>query len=674
MSPLPHDRPPKPASEVLRRPGWLAALAALCATPTLACGPFFPNQVIVRGDAGVLALPPGDLAAELESLRPPGPPPFRSVEPDGHQSVYRQSAAADVAELTAALAALPVERRIDVVAAYDTLRDQLTGHFEATAAAGKPVAPPHYAAVPADLPPEFADYVRGLLAFDAGDATAARATWAALLARPADQRQRRSTWAAFMVGRSLLKTDPAAAAPWFVRTRDLANQGFADSLGLAASSYGWQAQAELDGGHQVAAIRLYVQQLWTGDLSAQMSLREAARATVAAGPAALAAAAADPVAARVIAAYVLADGGPYRHLDPADVKLVPGWLAAVKAAGVVDAPAADRFAWAAYRAGDYPAAADWAARAPADSLVAQWVRAKLLLRGGRVEAATAVLAAVVRGFPTDPNASGPPLSDGDDAEAASHAGRRVADDLALLRLTRGQYADALSLLLRTHHWNDAAYVAERVLTADELRTFADAHPDGDLAGPLRHLLARRLVRLGRWRDARPYFDAAWQAKLDAYIAGIRDGHDASKPAADRAAAFLTAAHLAYADGLGLLATELEPDFANSGGLYDDKADGPRGQADRLTRPSADEVARWEASTPADLRRWHYKYVAADHAWSAAALMPDNADATAAVLAEAGGWLKARDPKAADRFYKALVRRCPATGLGKRAAAAHWFPK
>ena len=45
-----------------------------------------------------------------------------------------------------------------------------------------------------------------------------------------------------------------------------------------------------------------------------------------------------------------------------------------------------------------------------------------------------------------------------------------------------------------------------------------------------------------------------------------------------------------------------------------------------------------------------------------------------MLWQAGTWLKSRDPKAADRFYKALVRRCGTTRLGQEADRLRWFPK
>jgi hypothetical protein len=44
---------------------------------------------------------------------------------------------------------------------------------------------------------------------------------------------------------------------------------------------------------------------------------------------------------------------------------------------------------------------------------------------------------------------------------------------------------------------------------------------------------------------------------------------------------------------------------------------------------------------------------------------DNSDETARAFCEAGRWLKVRDPKAANRFYKALILRCGKTALGQR---------
>jgi hypothetical protein len=125
----------------------------------------------------------------------------------------------------------------------------------------------------------------------------------------------------------------------------------------------------------------------------------------------------------------------------------------------------------------------------------------------------------------------------------------------------------------------------------------------------------------------------------------------------------------------LLGTELDPDYhAFEGQFQFEGASRPRGGKDTLSTPTADELSRWKGSALTDPHRWHYRYVAADLAWSAALLMPDGSTDTAAVLYEAGCWLKDRDAKGAERFYKALTKRCPATALGQQAAALHWFPK
>lgn len=152
--------------------------------------------------------------------------------------------------------------------------------------------------------------------------------------------------------------------------------------------------------------------------------------------------------------------------------------------------------------------------------------------------------------------------------------------------------------------------------------------------------------------------------------------DSKRSKGARAAALWAAARIMRTDGLELIGTEMGPDAAIYGGNFamasiDDEKDA-RSEG-RLLKASADELHRIDASRVEPDKRWHYRYVAAQLGWEAAALMPDQDAKTAEVLATAGGWLKGRDPDAADRFYKALVGRCSTTALGAKAEKAGWLP-
>lgn len=54
-----------------------------------------------------------------------------------------------------------------------------------------------------------------------------------------------------------------------------------------------------------------------------------------------------------------------------------------------------------------------------------------------------------------------------------------------------------------------------------------------------------------------------------------------------------------------------------------------------------------------------------------ALLP-NHPSLALLYNTAGQWISADSPKAADRFYQAMVRRCGKTPEGQAADAKHWF--
>ncbi len=160
-----------------------------------------------------------------------------------------------------------------------------------------------------------------------------------------------------------------------------------------------------------------------------------------------------------------------------------------------------------------------------------------------------------------------------------------------------------TLCVRGGYWTDAAYVAERVLTIDELRAYVDktwpadlaAHydpnannnsgegegdvwgvtdaglapaPDARIAYDLRYLLGRRLIRAGRHEDAQAYLPKPRQSPADALRQALAEGKDDKRPAPERARSLFRAACLTRHQGLELLGTELEPDWFLWDGEYE----------------------------------------------------------------------------------------------------------
>lgn len=676
-----------------------------------ACGPSFPNRMLVDGGNAVLWAPIVRFQEEIEHIKPPVPPRFKAVVPstkdvprrysyeDRH---HRQTAAKDVTDLENALAALGIgdKQRNDTMQRYRAARKVLLDYsvflsrwktqtqwqrkrrrVVSDALIEDEIPRPRFEppAMPKQLPAEFADYLRGAIFYYQGQPEKAREAWLGLLKRPRQQRLYRSTWAAFMTGKTLLEEDPARAAKWFQLVRRLAEEGFVDSLGLASSSLGWEARAELNMAHYVQAIELYVAHMATGDPTARASLSYTAGKAFGTERQMLVKLAGNTTARRVMTA----------HLLSSSKTTTQKWLDAVEAADVHSVQEADRLAWAAYRIGEMELAQRWIDVAPPDNVMARWIRAKLLLRAGKVPEAAEHLAHVASRFPPAQQ----PRSEYDRVESI---GRRVRGELGALHLARRQYIEALDVLLQGGYWEDAAYVAERVLTPDELKDHvaaawpqgelpADAEADDDISdrenpdwipNRLRHLLARRLARIGRWKEARPYYPAKWQMRFDTYIKAVRQGHNEHLSSQERAAALWKAACIARYEGMELLGTEVEPDWFVYGGHFEimpaSKVRGLPGSADLLAS-TADEQKRLRQNVVPE-KRFHYRYEAADHAWRAMELMPEESDQTARVLCIAGSWLKDRDPQAADRFYKTLVRRCGKTQLGREADRLRWFPK
>ncbi len=720
----------------------LLALAVAGAGVALACGPFFPNSYLAQSTANLLAAPEGFFAAELARIGLT-PPPEKSVSPGKDEKPRDTSAQTDIADVRRALTArgLPAARAKEIGDAYAGVRtrlgewvaqeEQRTAGVRAMSwiepaerarrMAALPVPSPFpQLVIPAGLPAEFAMYFTGAVAWQQGKTADARAAWAGVLALPEGERRNRAVWAAFMLGRLNAEaagkpggeTAAAEAARFCQLTRTLAAQGLPDPLGLAAASYGWEAQAALTEKNYASAINLYLVQRTTGDGSANESLRRVARAAVRSDDAQLAALAKDRLAREVLTAYFVSFAGsdlsgwreasaPYASL----LKSLEGWATALRKAnlgGVVDA---DRLAWVAYEAGEFAQAKQWAALAPEDAWAAEWIRAKLALRDGNLPEGEARLRGAIAALPTN----GARISRGDyrndttfighadDSESFSTADEnrvRLFGELGRVCLARDEFTAALTAWIEGELLLDASYVAERIMKMDELRAYVDANCPENLAAPhvgdverpwpnnvrraLRDLLARRLAREEKYTEAESYFSEDARKTYRTYLSDVRIGFDNSKPATERAAAFWRAAQTVRKDGMWLLGTEQDPDWTIfDGNRYQEapaleRANAAQQKTGGVFATTVAELERIKANVGPE-KRFSYRYRAADLAWWAASLLPNDSDETARILYEAGEWLAPRDPEAANRFYQALVIRCGNTALGKAAAAKHWFP-
>ncbi|MEA1675228.1 hypothetical protein [Nitrospirillum sp. BR 11163] len=335
------------------------------------------------------------------------------------------------------------------------------------------------------------------------------------------------------------------------------------------------------------------------------------------------------------------------------------------------APAADQLAALAYRKGDYELAGRLAAMKPGP--LASWVQAKLALQKGDLAQAAKLYAQASAAFPA--------TGDGPQGSAISAAERsRLAGEGGTVALARGEYVAALDQLMpmADTYWGDVAHIAERVLTVDELKAYVDAKVPAsvvtnwtlkvdnrqwpntllDTMGvgykydeaadrlryqgaplALRSLLARRLMRAGRGKEALAYYHNPDVAKDARAYVNARDDAGGAWWASSRARAWFQMAQLARSRGMEIMGTEGAPDEAALQGAYDvgiGQATLPPAGAAFITDG---ERKRFADSAPQPDQRFHYRFMATDAAEHAADQLPHTSQAYAATLCWAVNYAK-----------------------------------
>ena len=677
----------------------IAMTLSLSAADVAACGRAFPNYVLDGGDDIVIKAPIANFEKEIERIEPPMQPQFKANSELNYNT--------EVADFQAAVGwdNLGQGQRERILEIYYTAR-RLASKQRTTrrlwekqkerpregSGLEEPAPPQFYPrSLPGGLPGEFEDYICGAAYYYGGQKEEAITAWYNLLRRPMRERMYKSTWAAYMIGKTLLEDEPDKAVEWCEFVRELAKAGCVDSMALASSSLGLEALAEINRANYGRALELYVAQRATGDPRTTNWMRKASRKALEAEVEVLSQSATNSTGRRVLTAYVISR---QRFRDPAPPPEVAAkWVQAVERAGVELVEDADRLAWAAYQGGEMELAQRWVAVAARDSIMTQWIESKLFLRAGRISEAAERLGAIVSKFgPVKQPRTHYVYRNWRKWALGTYPIAEVArGELAVLLVACRRYVEALDVLIEGGFWGDACYVAENVLTADELIAYVDgnwpalseevcsneSYERNETTDPnwfnvrIRFLLARYLAQLGRYEEARPYYPPRWQKRLDLYVEAIQTGEDQRLPKEQRAAAYWRAACMAHSRGWGrgLHGTErsfgytsygrtgttrVEPDFA------------------KFVPISEDERRRLqEHGLPNE--GFSLRHVASGYAWKAAEFMPNNSDETARVLCIGGSWLASQHPKEADVFYKALVRRCRKTKLGQEADKLRWFP-
>ena len=323
-----------------------------------------------------------------------------------------------------------------------------------------------------------------------------------------------------------------------------------------------------------------------------------------------------------------------------------------------------------YRAGRFEEAATFARLE--EGAVAHWVRAKLALRSGLEAVADQELALAAQTLTADEDWG--PL----DHRRPLHL---IEGERAILALSRDDFDGAMAHVRASCSWPDVAWVAERVIDLDALKRLVDGLPPVDpcrrrspsveeadgytLWGPedqhegLRWLLARRLLRANRGREALPYFGSSDRVDAELYVGALERAERTREPL-EAAAALYEASLLARWKGLRLLATEAAPDFGWTSGYYNPHPPewGDEAPAQVDAGWSTAEAERAAANAPPYAQRFHYRHVASRLAEAAANKVSPQSRAFTVLLCTAAWFIVNDDPERVQELFRRANKEGP----------------
>lgn len=582
--------------------------------PALACGPYFDAAYLVRGsEESFLAVPEGNFIFELENIT--GREFHKQRRSEGAEE---NTVDADLDDLKKALEmtnlSLKDQRR--AYRSYEDAREEIRRYLKEHAVEKEWTL---YGStfrqherdesnslmrffhlnfnLDRNIPEEFRLYIEGAAAYHKYNFSKAIKIWERILLLPADKRQYKSTWASFMIAKSYLSMRrQQEAIKYFKFTRQLEKEGYKDSLDLSRETHGWQALAEYELGNYTAAINLYLE---AKDVS---SLNKVCSRALTLDNSQLKDMVKDDTARQVLAGWIVShwrdsfyfSGNPeekttraeafHRALESTDIKQ------AIKEA--------DRIAWIYYDMGDFEKTREWLELSGKTTALSKWINIKLLIRDGQIDQAINELQGILNTFEKNDEWNLFYHSEKQDVM------RQVSTQLGVLRLSRQEYILAFEVLLKGAYWEDIAYVAEKVLTPQELEDILRQHEDADLIydqhtgysgrieqaslyKSLEYLLARRYARMGDWDKAVEYmpgrFRRYWHLNEPPYgrdyeylnmkdltrtlSSYIRNADNKSLSPEKRAENYYQAGLLMRKYGMEITGTELDPDWFVFNGAY-----------------------------------------------------------------------------------------------------------
>ena len=376
-----------------------------------------------------------------------------------------------------------------------------------------------------------------------------------LMALPLEERQHRSTWAAYMAGRCELAKgdeDLKRSMDCFRQVFVAREAGCRDALGLGWDVLGIEADfLELSGSHDDArqALRYRFALAWEGEgklISTMRDFSYRVRKLAESGQAEILARD-DSFLRQVFTAAVLNSFYEIEYWKDEEPREshADSWLEFLGTVKLspAEAPGAANLA---YRRGQTETAAKFLKSASMNDPTAIWLQSKLTARKRQFRTASRSLEKIEEKF-ARPFEEGIPQFNEEWRYGASleeitdHRTNQYWGNRGILHLASNEMVPAMEAFLRSGHWRDAAYVAEQLISREQLLTFVrskwpteESTKGRKIPRQIRYLTARRLARDRYFKDARPLFPAVFTEMFDVYVQNYRKFRDTSVPDEERA--------------------------------------------------------------------------------------------------------------------------------------------